>query len=169
MVETTAFPGGSDAGNGTDAAKNHFSKAVDEALAGAKALGTEAQNRAGEYRDKLYEKKDDLAGDAKVRSDEYREKAFSFADQGKAQASGALSNLSQLITDNASVLDERVGAKYGDYARNAAQSVQDVATRLDEKSLDELGEDAVEFVRQSPALALGLAAAAGYLLGRVFK
>ncbi|VWX52084.1 hypothetical protein [Novosphingobium sp. 9U] len=170
MVETTTIPGsGATGGNGTEAAKNHFSKAVEEALAGAKALGAEAQNRAGEYREKLYEKKDGLAGDAKVRTGEYKEKAFGFADQGKAQASGALASLSQLITDNAGVLDEKVGAKYGDYARGAAKSVQDVATRLDEKSLDELGEDAVEFVRQSPALALGMAAAAGYLLGRVFK
>jgi ElaB/YqjD/DUF883 family membrane-anchored ribosome-binding protein len=168
MVETTAFPG-TTADAGTDAAKNHFAKAVEEALAGAKALGAEAQNRAGEYREKLYEKKDGLTGEAKVRSDEYKEKAFGFADDGKARASGALSSLSQLITDNAGTLDEKIGVKYGDYARNAAQSVQGVAAKLDEKSLDELGEDAREFVRTSPALALGLAAAAGYLLGRVFK
>jgi hypothetical protein len=165
MVETTAMPGTS----GTDAAKNHFAKAVEEALAGAKALGAEAQSRAGEYRDKLYDKKDGLAGDAKVRTDEYKDRAFGFADDGKARASGALSSLSQLISDNAGTLDEKVGVKYGDYARNAAQSVQDAAARLDEKSLDELGEDAKEFVRTSPALALGLAAAAGYLIGRAFK
>lgn len=172
MVETIANPGadsGVTGGNGTDAAKNHFAKAVEEALAGARALGGEAQNRAGEYREKLYQKKDGLAGDAKVRTDEYKDKAFGVAIDGKARASSALASLSQLITDNASTLDEKVGVKYGDYARGAAQSVQDVATRLDEKSLDELGEDAKEFVRTSPALALGLAAATGYLLGRVFK
>lgn len=167
MVETT-IPG-ANAGNGTEAAKNHFSKAVEEALAGARALGSEAQNRAGEYREKLYEKKDDLTGEAKVRSGEYREKAFGFADDGKAKASSALASLGKLITDNAGVLDDKVGVKYGDYARGAAKSVQDAATRLDQKTVDELGEDATEFVRTSPALALGIAAAAGYLLGRVFK
>lgn len=168
MVETTAFPGAT-TGAGTEAAKNHFAKAVEEALAGAKALGAEAQSRAGEYREKLHEKKDDLAGEAKVRSEEYKEKAFGFADEGKAKASGALSSLSQLITDNAGTLDEKVGVKYGDYARNAALSVQDAAVKLDQKSFDELGDDAKEFVRTSPAMALGLAAAAGYLLGRIFK
>jgi ElaB/YqjD/DUF883 family membrane-anchored ribosome-binding protein len=167
MVETILS--GTDTGNGTEAAKNHFSKAVDEALAGAKALGAEAQNRAGEYREKLSEKKDGLAGDAKVRTDEYKDKAYGLADDGKAKASGALVNLSQLINDNAGTLDEKIGVKYGDYARGAAKSVQDAASRLDEKSIDELGEDAKEFVRASPALALGLAAAAGYLIGRVFK
>lgn len=172
MVETTGMPGagaGADAGTGTDAAKNHFNKAMDEALAGAKALGAEAQQRADGYRDKLYETKDGLADEAKARSDEYREKAFGLADEGKARASGALQSLSQLITDNASTLDEKVGPQYGDYARNAASAVQGVATRLDEKTLDELGEDVVEFVRTSPGLAIGLAAAAGYLLGRTFK
>lgn len=176
MVETIANPGadtgmtgGTTGSTGTDAAKNHFSRAVDEALAGARALGGEAQNRAGEYRDKLNQKKDGLAGDAKVRTDEYKDKAMGVATDGKARASSALAGLSQLITDNAGTLDEKVGVKYGDYARGAAKSVQDVATRLDEKSLDELGEDAKEFVRTSPALALGLAAATGYLLGRVFK
>lgn len=167
MVETTV-PGAT-AGNGTEAAKNHFAKAVEEALAGAKALGTEAQSRAGEYREKLYDKKDGLAEDAKVRSDEYKDKAFGFADDGKAKASSALVGLSRLITENAGTLDDKVGVKYGDYARGAAKSVQDAAARLDEKTIDELGEDAKEFVRTSPAMALGLAAAAGYLLGRVFK
>lgn len=168
MVETTAIPGTTGA-TGTDAAKNHFSKAIDEALAGARALGGEAQARAGEYKEKLYQKKDGVTEDAKVRGDEYKEKAFSLANDGKTRASGALSSLSQLIVDNSGTLDEKVGVKYGDYARGAAQQVQDAAARLDEKTLDELGEDAKEFVRTSPALALGIAAAAGYLLGRVFK
>lgn len=168
MVETVANPGANSEG-GAQAARNHFSKAVEEALAGARALGEEAQSRAGEYRGKLSEKKDGLTGDAKARSDEYKEKAFGFAADGKTKASSALASLGQLITDNAGTLDEKVGVKYGDYARNAAKSVQDAAARLDEKSIDELGDDAAEFVRTSPALALGLAAAAGYLIGRAFK
>lgn len=175
MVETIANPGqnagttGGTTGTGAETAKNHFSRAVDEALAGAKALGGEAQTRADEYKEKLYQKKDGLAGDAKIRTDEYKDKAFGAANDGKARASSALAGLGQLITDNAGTLDEKVGVKYGDYARGAAQSVQGMAARLDEKSIDELGEEAKEFVRTSPALALGIAAAAGYLIGRVLK
>lgn len=169
MVETTAIPGMTPGATGAEAAKNHFSRAVEEALAGARALGDEAQVRAGEYKEKLYQKKDGLTGEAKVRSGEYKEKAFGFADEGKAKASEALASLSQLIVDNASTLDTKVGPQYGDYARQAARSVQDAALRLDEKTFDELGADAKEFVRTSPALALGIAAAAGYMLGRVFK
>lgn len=167
MVETTAPE--ATAGNGTDGAKNHFAKAVEEALAGAKALGTEAQNRAGEYCDKLSEKTEGLTGDAKVRSEEYKEKALGIAGDGKAKASSALSNLSRLITDNAGTLDETVGVKFGDYARSAANAVQDTAVRLDEKSIDELGSETKEYLRSNPVVALGLAAAAGYLIGRVLK
>jgi ElaB/YqjD/DUF883 family membrane-anchored ribosome-binding protein len=174
MVESTATNGTVGAGtatlgSGAEAAKSHFTKAVEEALAGARALGGEAQARAGEYRDILSQKKEGLADEAKVRSDEYKDKAFSFASDGKARASTALSSIGQLITDNAGVLDEKVGVRYGDYARTAAKSVQDAASRLDEKSIDELGDDAKEFVRNSPAVALGIAAAAGYLIGRILK
>lgn len=100
MVETTTFPG-TGGTSGTDDAKSHFTKAVDEAIAGAKALGSEAQTRAEEYREKvqskLHDKADGLTGDAKARTEEYKEKAYGLADEGKARASGALSSLSQLI------------------------------------------------------------------------
>jgi ElaB/YqjD/DUF883 family membrane-anchored ribosome-binding protein len=151
------------------AAKNHFAKAVEEAKAGAQALGKEAQARADEYRGKFNEKKDGLSTDAKVKSDEAREKAFMFANDGKAKTSLAISSVGKMIDDNAAMIDEKVGVKYGDYARGAAKSINDAAVRLDEKTLDELGEDAKAFVRQSPALAVGMAAAAGFFLGRMFK
>ena len=35
--------------------------------------------------------------------------------------------------------------------------------------LDELGEDAKQFVRTSPGMAVGMAVAAGFVLGRIFK
>lgn len=151
------------------AAKNHFAKAVEEAKAGAQALGKEAQARADEYRGKLHDKKEGLSSDAKLKSDEAREKAFMFANEGKAKTSQAMTSVSKLIEDNAAVIDEKVGVKYGDYARGAASSINGAALRLEEKTLDELGEDAKAFVRQSPALAVGLAAATGFFLGRLFK
>ena len=54
-------------------------------------------------------------------------------------------------------------------ARSAAQSLQDVSARLDEKSLDDLAGDAKEFVRQSPGLAIGLAAVGGFLIARLLR
>lgn len=162
------------------AAKGHFAKAIEEAKAGAQALGKEAQERAGEYREKLNQKKDEWSsearaksGDAKDKASEYaaegKAKAYDYATEGKAKASQAISGLGKLVEDNAGAIDEKVGEKYGDYARSAAKSIQDTATKLDEKSLEELGEDAKEFVREKPALAVGLAAAAGFMLARIFR
>lgn len=150
-------------------AKSHFAKAVEEAKAGAQALGKEAQGRAEEYRDKLNQTKDDWTSKGREKTDEAKDKAYDYASQGKAKASEAISGLGKLVEENAPVIDEKIGEKYGDYARSAAKSMQGAASKIDEKSLEELGEDAKEFVREKPALAVGLAAAAGFFLARIFR
>jgi ElaB/YqjD/DUF883 family membrane-anchored ribosome-binding protein len=143
-------------------AKARFAKALEEAKGGAAALGKEAQNRAGAYADQISSKSNDLVGTAK-------ERAAALAEDGKARASDALSGLGKVVADNAPTLDEKLGPQYGDYARSAARSIQDVAARIDAKDLNELGEDAAAFVRKSPGLAVGLAVVAGFMLSRLFK
>lgn len=167
-------------GNESENARNHFTRAMEEAKAGAQALGKEAQTLAEGYMGKLNQTRSEWTTDAKARSGEAREKANAYAVdartkateyalEGKARTSQAITGLSKLIDDNVGLIDEKVGAKYGDYARSASKSMQEAATKLDEKSLDELGEDAKEFVRQSPGMAIGMAVAAGFLVGRMFK
>lgn len=158
MDDTLATPGTAS----EKPAKERFAKAIEEAKAGAQALGKEAQERADLYRDKLSSSGSEWTTQAK-------EKATTYANEGKAKASGAISGLSKLVSDNAALIDEKVGPKYGDYARSAAQSMQDAAARLDAKDLDELAEDAKEFVRKSPGLAVGLAAVAGFVLARALR
>lgn len=165
MTETTATP----ESNAKDEARSHFAKAVEEAKAGAQALGKEAQGRAEAYREKFNQTADGWKTDANARSGEARERAYDMANDGKAKASQAMTSLSRMIEENAVKLDEQVGPKYGDYARSAARMVQDQANRLDEKTLDELADDARDFVRQSPGLAVGMAAAAGFIVARMFK
>jgi ElaB/YqjD/DUF883 family membrane-anchored ribosome-binding protein len=143
-------------------AKERFAKAIEEAKAGAQALGKEAQDRADLYRDKLTSQGGEWTAQAK-------EKATGYALEGKAKASEGIAALGKLVSDNAGLIDEKVGPKYGEYARSAAQSLQDVSARLDAKELDDLAEDAKEFVRNSPGLAIGMAAVGGFLLARLFK
>lgn len=149
-------------GTGSENAKNHFSKAVEEAKAGAQALAgeltSECKTRSGDARDKA----NAFASDAKV-------KATGYAEDGKAKASQAIVGLSRLIDENAGLIDEKVGAKYGEYVCSASKTLADAGTRLDEKSLDELSEEAREFVRKSPGLAVGMAVATGFVLARLFK
>ena len=150
-------------------ARGHFAKAVEEARAGARALGKEAQERAGAYRDKAGETGGEWLNEAKAKGGEAKERALELANEGKTSASKAISGLGKMVEENAAAIDEKVGEKYGDYARTAARSMQDAAAKLEAKDLTELGDDAKEFVRKSPGLAVGIAAAAGFLLARLFR
>ena len=96
-------------------------------------------------------------------------KAADLAREGKTKASEAISSLGKIVSDNAGTLDEKLGAKYGDYARTASRSLQETAAKLDAKSVDELGEDARQAVRKSPATAVGIAAVAGFMLARLVR
>jgi len=150
-------------------AKARFAKAVEEAKAGASALGKEAQDRAGAVREQIAGKSSDLLDDAKALGAQAKDKAATYADTGKAKASDALSGLGRIVADNAEAIDEKLGPKYGDYARSAARSMHEAAAKLDAKELGEIGDDAKEFVRKSPGLAVGLAAVVGFMLARLFK
>lgn len=96
-------------------------------------------------------------------------KAKSAASQGKERTGNAMENLSKMIEDSAKTIDDNVGAKYGDYARSAADAVSSFAERLNAKEIDDIVEDARGFVRKSPAVAIGAAAVVGFLVSRLIK
>ena len=143
-------------------AKSRFNAALEEARAGAALLGAEARERASAYGVQARERGDDWTAEAKT-------KATELAYEGKAKASEAISSLGRVIGENASTLDERFGTQYGDYARSASRTLESTSAKLEQKSVEQLGEDAREFVRKSPAAAVGLAALAGFLLARLFR
>jgi hypothetical protein len=151
------------------APREHFAKAVDSAKAAAQAFGKQAQEYAGAYQAKVGDTAADWSKQAKVRGDEALDRAHALANDGKAKASGAIHGFGKLVEDNATVVDEHVGAAYGDYVRTAGRSMQDFAGHLDSKEFSELAEDAREFIRNRPGVALGIAAAGGFLLARMFK
>lgn len=149
-------------------AKAKFTKALEEAKAGAAELTAEARAKAGAYREKAVAKSGDWVEDARAYGEQAKTKAGELAVQGKTRASDALSGLGKLVADNADTIDDKVGAKYGDYARSASRKMQETAAKLESKDFEELGEDAREFVRKSPGLAVGIAAVAGFMLARLF-
>lgn len=151
------------------AAKARFSAALDEARANAATLTKGVQDTAEAYREKLTDRSESLIEEAKVLGEQAKERAAALALDGKTRASDALSGLGKIVADNASVVDDKLGAKYGDYTRTAARQIQETAAKLEAKDLAELGDDAKEFVRKSPGLAVGLAAAAGFIMARFFK
>ena len=143
-------------------AKSRFNAALEEARAGAAALGAEARERVGVYGTQARTKGDDFASTAKTRAAE-------LARDGKSKASEALTSLGRVVNENAPTIDENLGRQYGNYARTASRKLEETAQRLEQKSVEEIGEDAREFVRKSPATAVGLAALAGFMLARLFR
>ena len=112
--------------------------------------------------DKVREGRGKLAGQA-------ADKTRGLVGQGLERGSEALANVSKLVGDTASGLDERLGEEYGDYARKAAGAIEDVANSLASKDADELIEDTRNFVRKSPGVALAGAAIVGFALARLVK
>lgn len=91
------------------------------------------------------------------------------ANASKDRATDALTELSDMIEEVAKTIDDRVGGNYGDYARKASGTITGVADSLKAKDVDELLDDAREFVRTQPAVAIGAAAAVGFVLTRLIK
>ncbi len=150
-------------------AKAKFAQAIEEARAGAEALGKQAQERAEQYREKLAGVSGEWIDEAKALSGQAKERAAELAIEGKAKTSDAISSLGKIVADTAPAIDEKLGPKYGDVARTAARSMQETAARIESKDIAELGNDAKEFVRKSPGLAVGIAAVAGFFVARLFK
>jgi len=95
------------------------------------------------------------------------DRARLFAEDGKTKATDALGQLTQLLNDAASQVDNKLGQQYGQYARNAADQVQSFTSTLDDTSVDELFEQARELVKKSPGVAVGVAAAFGFAVARL--
>ncbi|MEW4448057.1 hypothetical protein [Qipengyuania sp. JC766] len=159
-ADAAATGAGAEADAHESEAKTRFNAALEEAKAGAAALKGEATAKAREYREKAKSQSEGLNQDAKV-------KAGELANEGKTKVSEGISALGKLVDDNAASIDEKLGPKYGDYARSASRNLHETAAKLDAKSFDELGDDTTEFVRKSPATALGIAAIGGFLLARL--
>jgi ElaB/YqjD/DUF883 family membrane-anchored ribosome-binding protein len=101
--------------------------------------------------------------------DQAAAKARDYALVGKDRAVEGLDNVQRLISDAADTVEAKVGAQYGTYIRQAADSVASFADLVRDKDVDQLLGDARDLVRKSPAVAIGAAAAIGFVLARVAK
>jgi len=115
----------------------------------------------------------DLKDKASAKAAEFRDqatdKARGYAEQGKDRASAGLDSVAKMIGDGAGHVDGALGETYGDYVRRAAGAVSGFSDTLRDKDVDELIDDARALVRSTPAIAIGAAAAAGFVLARIIK
>jgi ElaB/YqjD/DUF883 family membrane-anchored ribosome-binding protein len=97
------------------------------------------------------------------------DKARELAQTGKDRAASALDSLVQTVEDAASEIDEKLGSQYGDYARRAAEHIGGFTDSFRDKDVDALFNDARDFVKKSPAVAIGAAAALGFVVARLAR
>lgn len=91
------------------------------------------------------------------------------ANEGKDRASEALTSVSKAVEGAANLVEDKVGPAYGAYARKAADQVSGFAQSLQSKDIDDLIDDTRNFVRKQPMIAIGAAAAIGFVLTRLIK
>jgi ElaB/YqjD/DUF883 family membrane-anchored ribosome-binding protein len=146
--------------DGMDAVKDAAAKHPirDQVAATVSTIKDEASKRAAT-----------LKSEAAGLKDQASAKAVEAANAGKGKAAEAVGSIAKLLEDTASTVDEKFGKQYGDYARTAATSVSGFAQNLDQKELDELANSARDFVKKSPAVAVGAAAVVGFVIARLLK
>jgi ElaB/YqjD/DUF883 family membrane-anchored ribosome-binding protein len=157
--------GGSAGGTAGGGASSGFIGSGDVAVLGDDTGGTASGSSGGgtaPVKQQLREGASSLKGQA-------TDKIRGYAEDGKARATSALEDFSNVVNEAAQSIDERLGAEYGNYARRAATAVSGVADTLRTREVDELFDDARNVIRKSPALAIGAAAAVGFALVRLIK
>lgn len=110
-----------------------------------------------------------LKGEAGKYADQAGVRAKELANEGKTKTAGAMGSLAKMIEDAAPQVDERLGTQYGDFARSAAKTVSGMAGSLESQDVDQLVNNTRDFVKKSPAVAIGAAAVVGFVLARMFK
>ena len=159
QTRTTASSDATDAliaGNGSNAGSSGSSGAIGGGSGGGNESGRSGvrgmiSNAGGKLRD------------------EGKSRAHGLVSQGLERGGTTLNNISSLVEDTVSQIEERLGPQYGEYARSASQALNRYATTLQNKDPEELVEDARELVRKSPAVALTGAAILGFGLVRLLK
>ena len=93
----------------------------------------------------------------------------SLVGEGKTQIANSLNGLATAVRDIASKLEANGVAPVAKYAHDAADAVAGWSRAVESKSVDALLDDAKHIVRTSPALAVGIAVAAGFAVSRVVR
>lgn len=120
------------------------------------------QSKVGNATDRIREEAGKLGSQA-------AEAARNYAGEGKDRATSALDSAADMLRNAALDVDSKLGENYGQYARSAADGIAGFAESLRGKQVDDLIDDATAFVKKSPVIAIGTAAAVGFVLARLIK
>lgn len=137
-------------------------KAAPKTVTEPQAIVEAEPSRGEEIRTKVKSNIEDLKSKA-------ADGARAAAEKGKDRATEAVGSIGKLIRDSADTIDQNVGKQFGDYARSAADAVDGFAGKMEARDMEQIAEEARQFVRKSPAVAIGAAAAIGFVLARLVR
>ena len=93
----------------------------------------------------------------------------SLVGESKAQVSSTLNGVAEAVRDIAAKLESNGAGPLAKYVHEAADTVAGWSDVVERKSADELLDDTRTLVRTSPALAVGLAVAGGFVVSRIVR
>lgn len=147
QVASTAVEGGKwVAAVGQEEARNVASTAAEQVGQIAGEVGTQARNL-------IDESKNQLRTQAQAQTDQIAGKLRELGDQVQALVEGRTQDAGPV----------------GDYARQAAQTVTQFATRIEDRGFDGVIDDVQRFARRKPGAFLLGAAIAGFGVGRLLR
>lgn len=147
--------------NSTDV-KNQVKQAVNEVKQGASSITDQAKQAAVETVDQAKQAVNDTLGQAK-------QQVASRFDEQKSQAAGRLSNVANALRQTGENLESQHEDTFGQYARAAADQLEQFSNTLQNKNMNELLNEVQSFARRQPELFIAGSLAAGFLLGRFLK
>lgn len=90
-------------------------------------------------------------------------------DDGKEKVTASLDGFAKAAHEIADKLRASGVGPVAKYAHQGAEMVAAWSTSINEKSIEDLVDDAREFARRKPAVAVGISLAAGFVVSRLFK
>jgi len=105
---------------------------------------------------------------AKSLATQASDQVMTLADQQVSAGAEMAAEIAESIRSAAAALDEKV-PQLAEYARRAADRVENFSDSLREQSAAELMQSTAAFARRQPAVVFGAAAIGGFLLYRLFS
>lgn len=158
--------GGSFAQQAKDTAQSFRTQAKDA----AQNIGAQAKSALGDLHGKAHEAAGDLREQAMKYKDQALDQARTAAEEGKTKAADTIHGVADDLRQAAGTLSQnQTIAPVGRYANQAADALENFAGTLRNKDVDQLVTEVSGFVRRNPAVAVGIAVAAGFALTQLLR
>lgn len=152
----------------TTQAKRVKATAVDQTKAVAQTANQDVRELAGTVRSQAEQVKGELAGQVRDLLSETQGQLQEQADYQAGRLAGVLAQVGGQAVALSEGRPEQAGPLV-DYAEQAAAWLDNCASHIEERGLEGLATDVVDFARRRPAMFLAGAAVAGFGVGRLIR